>query len=88
VRFNPDAYYYNDKQIDSYRGREERLKNVLIDLKNNVKEIDCPIGVIYLFYDNFDNVKIEPLTYNIENGIMTITHKHPLQENPEHVFIL
>jgi hypothetical protein len=89
VRFNPDSYYYENKIIKNYKGREGVLEKVILDLKNKIS-IDFPIGVIYLFYDNFKefDIKIEPLTYCSEKNFIKIKHKHPLslQEEYEHNF--
>ncbi len=76
IRFNPDLYYYNKKVIKAYSGREEKLTDIIRGLKNR-STIDFSIGVIYLYYDDFDNPEITPLTYQAENGILKITHKHP-----------
>ena len=44
--------------------------------------------MIYLYYDNFEDVKIEPLNYHIENGKILIKHKHPLSDQSEHEYVL
>lgn len=87
IRFNPDSYYFKEKVITSYVGRQDKLKDVIKSLKNR-NQLDYPINVIYLFYDNFEEVKIEPLTYKIENGNLVIKHKHPLSLQTEHKFKL
>ena len=87
IRFNPDPYYYKNKVISSYIGREDKLKDVIKGLKNR-SSLDYPINVIYLFYDNFEEVKIEPLSYKTENGELFIQHKHPLSLQKEHKYKL
>jgi hypothetical protein len=87
IRFNPDIYYYNGKEMKGYRGREEKLAEVIKGLYNR-KSILCNIGVIYLYYDNFDTVRIEPLEYKIINKCMEIKHKHPLSDKTVHKYLL
>ena len=84
IRFNPDPYYYNGKEVNAYRGREEKLCEVIKGLKNR-ECIDFYIGVIYLFYDGYDKIKIEPLEYETMDGEIRITHNHPL--NPKNEFV-
>ncbi len=87
IRFNPDSYYYKGKKVQAYRGREEKLSEIIKGLKNRPM-LDCNIGVIYLYYDNFDEVKIEPLEYYTAEGYLHITHKHPHVSNPKHDILL
>jgi hypothetical protein len=87
IRFNPDLYYYNGKEMKGYRGREEKLAEVIKGLYNR-KSVKCNIGVIYLYYDNFDTVRIEPLEYKIINKCMEIKHKHPLSDKKIHKYLL
>ena len=79
IRFNPDPYYYKGKEVNAYRGREAKLQEVIKGLKNRT-EMDCYIGVIYLFYDEFEEVKIEPLTYEMKDGELHVGHMHPLDK--------
>ena len=87
TRFNPDSYYYNNKAIKTYRDREEKLIEVIKGLKNR-KTVDFNIGVIYLFYDGFDTVETIPLTYETEDGVLKISHKHPHSLKSEHEIYL
>lgn len=53
IRFNPDSYKVGDKVIRETKSRER----VVIDLMksfNNVKQINYPLVVCYLYYDGFD----------------------------------
>lgn len=79
IRFNPDAYYYNNKIMNKYDGREKILSDVIRGLKNRT-DILMKIGVIYLYYDNFNslNIKIQPLDYHVNNGVLNINHNYPL----------
>ena len=87
IRFNPDSYYYKDKEVKTYRGREEKLCEIIKGLKNRPM-LDCNIAVIYLYYDNFDKVKIESLEYHTENKYLHITHKHPHNSNHKYKILL
>jgi hypothetical protein len=82
IRFNPDEYYSNNNLIkDNYQERETILKNVIMNLHKSNEIKDYQIGIIYLYYDNFESVKIEPLRHHIEDGNLIIHHKHPLIED-------
>jgi hypothetical protein len=89
IRFNPDPYYYKTEEIKTYKGREQKLKETILGLKNRTS-YDHKIGVIYLFYDGYTDqeIKIEPLEYRTEKGNLIINHKHPLSVNKEHVIVL
>lgn len=90
VRFNPDAYYYKEKATKAYKGREDVLKQVICGLKNRTS-FDHKIGVIYLYYDNFNTItgiKVEPFNYEYEKGKLIIDHKHPLSIKKQHVYNL
>jgi hypothetical protein len=90
VRFNPDAYYYKEKAMKIYKGREDVLKQVICGLKNRIS-FDHKIGVIYLYYDNFDSItgiEVEPFDYKYEDGKVIIDHKHPQSMKKQHVYNL
>ena len=87
IRFNPDPYYYNNKEVKAYRGREDKLQQVVKGLKNRT-EMDCYIGVIYLFYDEFEKVKIEPLKYEMKKRQLFVEHHHPLDQEFEREYVL
>jgi hypothetical protein len=77
VRYNPDSYYKNNNvMITDLSYREKVLVDTINGLKNR-KVVDKRIYVIYLFYDNFDNVELRPFEYKTENGKLIIDHKHP-----------
>jgi len=50
--------------------------------------MDCYIGVIYLFYDEFEEVKIEPVKYEIKKGTIIVEHRHPLDREIERKYKL
>jgi hypothetical protein len=87
IRFNPDPYKYKGKVIKSYDRRERMLVNTMLMLKN-YKDINFSLGVIYLFYDNFEenNIHIEPLEYSLDfsSECCVIKHKHPRIEGDIH----
>jgi hypothetical protein len=89
IRFNPDKYYYENKVITTYDGREKVLQNVILGLKNK-NEIKNKIGIIYLYYDNFNTLQIatEPLNYEYANGNIIINHKHPHSLENKHIYSL
>ena len=87
IRFNPDPYYYNGKEVKAYRGREAKLQEVIKGLKNRT-EMDCYIGVIYLFYDEFEDVKIEPVKYEMKKGNIIVKHRHPLDRELKRIYKL
>jgi hypothetical protein len=41
-----------------------------------------------MYYDNFSDIKIEPLTYETKNGCLIVKHNHPLSKNTEFVIDL
>lgn len=88
IRFNPDPFYKKGKIIQDYNGREDCLKETIKGLKNRTKLDNYPIGVIYLYYDNFEDVKIEPFIYETINGELIIKHKHPLSTKIQHIYKL
>ena len=57
--------------------------SVIKGLKNRPM-LDSNIGVIYLYYDNFDEVKIESLEYSTKNKYLHIKHKHPHNSDSKH----
>jgi len=87
IRFNPDPYYYKNKIVKTYSGREKQLSQLIIGLSNR-KELLQGINVIYLYYDNFECVKIESFDYEINDGMINVKHKHPLHSNNEHSFTI
>ncbi len=87
IRFNPDPYYEKGKGVTAYKFREKILTDTIKGLKNRT-EIDAPINVIYLFYDNFEEVVIEPLKYNVKNGKLKISHNHPHAYENKFIFPL
>ena len=90
IRFNPDIYYYKGKTILSYKGREDFLKSTIFGLKNRTS-FNYKIGIIYLFYDQFNtitSVDIIPFDYQYEKGKLLIKHKHPLSDCVNHIYSL
>lgn len=88
IRFNPDQYYYKDKIMKAYKGREDVLKKVISGLKNRTT-FEHKIGIIYLFYDQFETItgiNITPFDYKYEDRNLIIEHKHPLDKKEKHIY--
>ena len=66
---------------------EDKILNINSIKKNEIKN---KIGIIYLYYDNFNTnkIKTEPLDYEYEDGNIIINHKHPLSIKTKHIYLL
>ena len=75
IRYNPDEFKAKGKKIDiSQTNRLKELENWLKHLMNiDIDELEkygfC--SAIYLFYDNYDKTKVEPIVLlEMENDII------------------
>jgi hypothetical protein len=53
------------------------LKKTILGLKNR-DMFENKIGVIYLYYDNFQDIELRDFTHQVKDGNLIIDHKHPL----------